>query len=180
MFQRNYDTQVATEEYRPLLRVLASTSPVCSFIHPNPESTSLFGKIASGLEVKKKPADLRTLSRQCPVLFNLLSQLENTPAEIATLVRGLLDVTQAPFNVDDKVCESSIVDSNGQQGGYFPNLSILRNRHRYKQDKVKEGSECKTTSRGHHSLLPGVFCLFCEHGMSLIHVFSCYVGRRGC
>lgn len=47
---------------------------------------------------------------------------------------------------------------------YFPGLPKHRDRGNYKQDQTKTAGRCNKEYRGHPSLLPGVFTVFCQHG----------------
>lgn len=47
---------------------------------------------------------------------------------------------------------------------FFPSLQVCRHRGSYQMDAVKTQKTCSKKYKGHPSLLPGVFTLYCPHG----------------
>ena len=49
---------------------------------------------------------------------------------------------------------------------FFPSLPIRRSRGFYKADKQgkKEHRKCQKKGKGQHTLLPGIFTVFCQQG----------------
>jgi hypothetical protein len=69
-----------------------------------------------------------------------------------------------PF-LKDKCPSEDAVEEDGL--GFFPSLPMIRRRGMFVADK--QGSKqredfCTKFSKGHPSLLPGVFTVFCPHG----------------
>ncbi|KAL2082775.1 hypothetical protein ACEWY4_022593 [Coilia grayii] len=55
-------------------------------------------------------------------------------------------------------------------GDYFPNMPLVRDRGIFDADMSREDSrliDCKKMATRHPSLIPGVFTLFCGHGVCL-------------
>ena len=59
------------------------------------------------------------------------------------------------------------MDCDDDSFGYFPQLPRLRNRKNYVADR-SHSSVCNKKSSRHPSLLPGIFTLYCEHGISFL------------
>ena len=162
MFQTEQSTDLAPSKYRRFLRLLSSSSPVCSFINPSPRCIGVLEKMNHSYEVKNYPDAMRVLSEEVPVLFDLLKQLSHTPEELKIILSHLLILSRGPFDhIPPAIEEDGTMES---PAGYFPTLTKIRSRQRYKQDSWKVTSVCKPTTKGHASLLPGIFCMFCEHG----------------
>ena len=162
MFQTEQSTDLAPSVYRRFLRLLSSSSPVCSFINPSPRCIGVLEKMNHSYEVKNYPDAMRVLSEEVPVLFDLLKQLSHTPEELKVILSHLLILSRGPFDhIPPAIEEDGTMES---PAGYFPTLTKIRSRQRYKQDSWKVTSVCKPTTKGHASLLPGIFCMFCEHG----------------
>lgn len=59
------------------------------------------------------------------------------------------------------------VDSSIDDGmAYYPSLPLVRSWEIYVADKTSQQDKCKKNSLHHPSLLPGIFTVFCPHGMS--------------
>lgn len=93
------------------------------------------------------------------------------PVELLDLLEVLLNKAEESYpvnktNIPDKI--------NTSPDSFYPALPSVRSRGRYEMDnsgsKKKQHNEtdCTKRSKGHPSLLPGVFCLFCEHGIDFI------------
>ena len=169
-FKASGYTDHAPVAFRPLIRVLCANSSVSAFIHSS--ARALVQEVASGRLLKDDPRKLRMLYNACPVLYHLICNTEFTeiPDELKMVLKDLLRMADAPYQSDAEVGISDEITSRDEpKGSFFPSLKFRRRRKRYKQDKKSHKSEnrCKpTNTKGHRSLLPGIFCLFCEHGMS--------------
>ena len=150
---------------------LASTSPVCAYVHTSDEIKGLFKKMqAEEYDVTRTPDSMKLLQYYVPILFNLVKNLSSYPHTLLSpILQTLLDKAEAPFAGEHEVhatksCDLS--DTELQHLGFFPQLPLVRNRGSYVADgsKYSEFSLCNKYSHGHPSLLPGVFTLFCQHG----------------
>ena len=165
------------EPWKKLLRSLSASSPVCALIHPNErELHDILTDIANN---KKRIPDLDTsslccLQQQFPTLFNLILAMKssgecNTLQHILSfLVPGLLKKANSPFGYqlsEVPETEDSTFGTPSDEIAFFPQLPIVRNRGSYAADKRSIKKVCTKLRSGHPTLLPGVFTLFCEHGM---------------
>jgi len=148
-----------------LFRCVASASPVCSYVYP---SDSVHSTIRSLCDTgtKSDAKLLKSLQREAPIFFNILTELMGScfPEEFKGLLLFLCDKSMVPFagacvvSTSDRVSSTSLCS--------FPNLPELRLRGRFAQDKdgVKTDS-CRKFYRGHPRLMPGIFTIYCSHGI---------------
>ena len=112
------------------------------------------------------------LQRTVPVLFDLLLSVESCPHQImSSILQEMLRKSVIPFEKDDKnLWSDQPVVANEDEClykslSYFPNLPRVRARKRYEADKSTKEKVCTKRGSGHPSLLPGIFTIFCQHGM---------------
>ena len=127
---------------------------------------------------------MNQLQNASPILFDLLLSVENYPHQLmAPILDKLIEKATIPFN-DDHGEAGDIVSCKEQQLGtsdgcvekslsYFPSLPQVRTRRRYEADKKTREKICTKRGIGHPSLLPGIFTIFCEHGiLAIVYRFS--------
>lgn len=109
------------------------------------------------------------LQKTFPVLFDLLLSVENYPHNLMlSVLQEIVKKSTKPFNNED---ESEIPVERDEDVcmykslSYFPNLPRVRVRRSYEADKNTKERICTKKSSGHPSLLPGIFTIFCQHGM---------------
>ena len=118
---------------------------------------------------------MKFLQTTIPVLFQLTRSLGYYPSLVVPIVKEMITKSQAPFGTIPAVDNSgtsrvgSLLESCGTKEVeslcFFPTLSIVRKRRKYKADAAKHPFKvCTKKNAGHPSLLPGVFTLFCHHG----------------
>ena len=155
------------------MKCLSSPFPVCALIHPSAHVLSLVDKlIGYGNQNPRSDVSLMSyLPDEIPILFRLVKELDRIPPELVTLLKDLKVKASAPFSSkDDEINDSRTNEKDDDEGGFFPNLPVIRPRHVYKQDKKKskrKKSGCTRPgkqTKENKTLLPGVFVLFCEHG----------------
>ena len=110
------------------------------------------------------------LQRTVPVLFDLLLSVETYPQQLMlSVLREMIKKSSVPFRNDDKTLWSDQpVEADEcvyKSLSYFPNLPRVRNRRSYEADKSTKEKICTKRGSGHPSLLPGIFTIFCQHGM---------------
>lgn len=153
------------------LQSLASTSPVCAFVHTSNEVNLLLKKMqAEDYDITRSPESMKLLQQYVPVLFNLIKNLSAYPHTLLSpILHTLLEKAEAPFT-DEQIIgnEPPINQSESSELhhlGFFPQLPLVRNRGNYTADGSKYvDTSCNKYSHGHPSLLPGVFTVFCQHG----------------
>ena len=85
----------------------------------------------------------------------------------STLIEELWKKSNAPFTTQDSgevYTANSSIDSDLY---YFPALPKVRSRCSYVADKKSNDNICTKRTSKHRALLPGIFTLFCQHGMLL-------------
>ena len=128
-----------------------------------------------GHNVKEHPEDMLLLQSKCPLLSDLLADIDNPTlfSKMQDLLRKLLQIAAAPFRVS-----GSPVDSLGSEANaivdsltYFPCLPRVRGRGCYQADRVRITSEviCTKKAGRHPTLLPGIFLVHCAHGMRCLN-----------
>ena len=102
-----------------------------------------------------------------PMLYELVMArpLCKLPTETSPVLRKLILILQAPFNTNPACPSLTAFPANSHC--HWPGLECVRGRGFYqidKQGRDHDGFHFKKISRGHPSLLPGIFTMFCEHG----------------
>lgn len=149
---------------------ISKKTPICAIFRPIDELQGICTKILQGHCVKQHPADMLLLQRKCPLLFELITEIDD-PALISKmrdLLRKLLQIAGTPFRVNGSPEVPIGSEGNAIVDGltYFPSLPILRGRGCYQVDRQRTTSEviCNKKAGRHPSLLPGIFLVHCEHG----------------
>ena len=106
---------------------------------------------------------LQFLQRECPLFFDILRSKKSLPSHLHPVIYELLKRSKAPFEVPKK--QTSVEDYLRTDDSYFPNLPIFRSRGPYVADTGKRAKICTKRGGSHPTLLPGIFTLFCSHGM---------------
>ena len=105
-----------------------------------------------------------------PVIFELLSPPGSFPKRIMAPIFGVLkNVALAPFK-DAVPVDTGTTTNKEDILCFFPTLPRIRQRRHYEADigKVSKVQLCTKKYTGHPSLTPGIFTLFCPHGMFLL------------
>ena len=155
-------------------RCIASVSPVCSYFPPDGVFLDVLAEIMAGLDIRTQPEKLLTLQRAAPILFNLLTALPvgNIPDELKTLFEAMADKLKLTFAKGSHYLDP--VETNDASASneisFLPNWPQRNQRGLYKQDLLKSGQnrlqhDCTKDYRGHPRLMPGIFTLYCKHGM---------------
>lgn len=150
------------------LTSLASKSPVCGYIHPTEEVQMLMQFLVKGANVKCDPVMWQSLHNNIPVLFSLLENCSETsaPVQLRPLLEELWGRAIYPFDNFDTIDDSSY-DLDDAELSFFPSLSACRPRGHYSMDDKKTDHSCQKKYKGHPSLLPGMFTVYCPHGMQI-------------
>lgn len=145
------------------ITALASTSPVCALIRPDPQLHRVIKQIANGLN-SFETSTLHFLQQNCPILVNLIQKVHIPHKAMFSLFMELLERSNAPFvEVSSQLTFDS--DKVFQDDGYFPALQTGRHRRCYSADNIKSSKICTKRGTAHPTLLPGIFTVFCGHGL---------------
>ncbi|XP_062571922.1 uncharacterized protein LOC134233886 [Saccostrea cucullata] len=165
-------------EHRPLLELLASPSPACALIPYNAVNEQILSKIfGSPKDISRDAELLNSIQINIPLLFEILRSVsfEISP-EYKEIISTVFTKSKATFpnpstsdqfhnpKTEDSVTEEEL--DNAAQTAFFPTLEPIRQRGRYTADKGKFNAEsCRKDSTRHPTLLPGIFTVFCQHGI---------------
>ncbi|XP_052071566.1 uncharacterized protein LOC127709908 [Mytilus californianus] len=154
-----------SSKFSNFITSLASKSPVCGYIHPSEEVGKLIQSLVKGVDVKCDYVLWQSLHNHIPVLFKLLdnSSGNSAPADLRPLLHELWDLSLQPFDNCDIIDDSSY-PVEAEEMSFFPALSTCRPRGHYGMDEKKSDNSCHKKYKGHPSLLPGVFTVYCPHG----------------
>ena len=159
------------------LKCMSSTSPVCSYFPHSPIFLNLIAEVKCGLDIRNHPKKLQALHGLAPVIFSAILQFPThlLPIQLLDLFETLEVKVKATFRQDPHSLQAVSADELPNSFSFLPNWPILNVRGLYKQDLVcaKDKSEelCTKEYRGHPTLMPGIFTLYCKHGKhSLVNV----------
>ncbi|XP_061191628.1 uncharacterized protein LOC133199816 [Saccostrea echinata] len=165
-------------EHRPLLELLASPSPACALIPYNTVNEKILSKIfESPKDISRDAELLNSIQINIPLLFEILRSVSfEISSEYKEIISKVFAKSKATFpnpNTSDQFHNPKTEDpvtkeelDNAAQIAFFPKLEPIRQRGRYAADKGKFNAEsCRKDSTKHPTLLPGIFTVFCQHGI---------------
>lgn len=157
-----------------LLNAISCNSPLCALIHPDEELLSILRELTledCGRSVFANPSKMKTLQNMCPILFRFVTILDQSiPEPCKYLLEDMISKAKSPFISSTLPAPpqppSSTLEKEAHPLSYFPGLPLRRKRATFVVDakRAAEGAACTKLSRGHPSLLPGIFTIFCQHG----------------
>lgn len=109
---------------------------------------------------------MELLQKEFPLLFSLLWALKTNKYTnvLIPIINDLILKSNAPFTAPTSDNASSSSSGSSTELSYFPSLPVIRERGCYTADRVSREKLCTKLSRGHPTLLPGLFTVYCEHG----------------
>ena len=154
--------------FQKLLLCLSSPSPVCSLIPATEDIGTLLANICKEVEIQQDPTLWNTLHNQLPIFFELFQALPSCYPLIRPLLKELWTIAVDPFS-DALAQTKQLAPPKNTEMSFFPHLPALQSRGKYVADKSSEkrakiNQRCQKKYRGHPTLLPGVFTVFCPHG----------------
>ncbi len=120
-----------------------------------------------GYNIQKNPETLHCLQNEAPILFAVLRDL---PVEepLLRLFKCLKTKVKDTFRQDAHALKTVSRSTSGNRFSYLPNWPVINERGANKQDLIKSNKkkdlECTKDYRGHPTLMPGIFTLYCKHG----------------
>lgn len=157
-----------------LLLALASDKSVCSIIPPTADVINLLLAMSDGFDpFINASIDLKLLQDHVPLIFNLLAECGGVHESLHLLFRDLAQKSLSPFQDNDGNCRNAHLlkpcGDNCSSFGYFPCLPQIVERGSYVLDnKNAQLGDCFKGVKGNKrnfTLVPGIFTLFCTHGM---------------
>ncbi|XP_052683945.1 uncharacterized protein LOC128168947 [Crassostrea angulata] len=167
-------------EHRPLLELLGSSSPACALIPYNVVNEQILSKMFdSPKDISRDAELLNSIQINIPLLFEILKSVsfEISP-EYKEIISEVFAKSKDTFpnpsactsdqfpkpKTEDPLTKEEL--DIASQTAFFPKLVPIRQRGRYTADKGKFNAEsCRKDSTRHPTLLPGIFTVFCEHGI---------------
>lgn len=153
---------------RAFVQCFSRTSPVCSYFPPVDD---FFVHVRSLSHVATTIGDqseaMMCIQAVSPIIFEALTTIKDSklPAAWSDLFGLLEDITTKTFRRQPHQLSPPTHSQCQSSFAYFPNWPAKCARGIYKLDNVKCTSEqCKKEKPGKHSLLPGIFTVYCEHG----------------
>ncbi|XP_028409484.1 uncharacterized protein LOC114532096 [Dendronephthya gigantea] len=151
------------------IKDISCNTPICAILPLDEELRRVCDKIKRSVPVKEFPSDMELLQRKCPALFGIFSSLSDSfaPAEFIPLLTDLLNIADNAFKDREAPQDDSVVNPSSLLAN-FPSLKPVRGRGTYAADKGKQTFEnpCTKKSGRHPTLLPGIFLIFCQHGIN--------------
>ena len=177
--QRESGKNLSPPEYHQFFSELARCSPACGIFQTR-ENESVFEILQQVAEANKNIFDsknhagLVSLQDQVPIMVMFLHAAtkggaESLPDVASELLTHILDVCRAPYIVP--LPPPSFYLSPAENDlSFSPQLPLLTGKGKYAADKLlsrnKQTSDsCRKDSYGHPSLSPGIFTIFCPHGI---------------
>lgn len=147
-----------------LLTALSSCSPICSLFCLHQLSFSLCRVYVWVWKSASYPVNGNCFMKNVPILYQLICNHNETslPPEYRDVVNEMLLKAQLRTEKHSLIPVSVSAIENSYE--YFPSLEKSCSRQTYVSDKRREKYLCSKAYKGHPSLLPGVFTLFCPHG----------------
>ena len=173
--QPDSNSVICPKKWREFIKVLSTPSPVCAFLHPNQHIEQLMIEIAENIDIWSYPEKMRDLQHHIPVLHQLIADLrdEGVPPELGPVLQAIITLAKECYAIKKTgALESTAAVSTSMESplSYFPALPVKRDRGFYKKDTCPttrhSSRTCTKRSKGHPTLLPGLFTLYCQHGMT--------------
>eukprot|EP00794_Sanderia_malayensis_P010517 gene10517-11621_t len=168
--------------WMPFVEALGVATHVCGLIHQdNVLLTALENLVKANGAVSAEI--LGIVRTKFPVLHDIVSTFEKFQCPIALLpvLKILVEKSKQPFQDYNGVdaADDDLLLSEGESPehsiySHWPCLTQSRRRGKYSVDKKgskKDTMSCHKTSKGHPTLLPGVFTMFCKHGMNHLLIY---------
>ncbi len=161
------------------LKCLSSISPVVSYFPTAKDFLKLLCEVKAGSDIRLHPEKLSKLQSIAPLIYSLVMSLPegSLPDVFLDLLEVLKGKIQWLLRVEQHQLDSVSDEHASDSLSYLPNWPLLNIRGVYKKDLSKSKKElksCRKDYRAHPSLMPGIFTLYCPHGI-LMPVFSRYL-----
>lgn len=154
--------------FMKFFRCISSVSPVCSYFPNSAAFLHLMSKLKDGEDIRKDPQNLLQLQALAPVIFALLSNIQTMPpVELLNLFDHLKSFVIETFKKNPHPLLTPVPVESEKPFSFLPNWPVLNIRGLYKKDfecSRKPNVACNKDYRGHPTLMPGIFTLYCKHG----------------
>ncbi|KAH3799822.1 uncharacterized protein LOC127838876 isoform X1 [Dreissena polymorpha] len=154
--------------WKDFVKVLASPNPVSSFIPPDEDIVDTLCKsFAKEEKLFSSDLELNMIQNKVPVIFDILKKIKNKfPFKLfLDCMAYMSSKVFQPFM--QAPCPMELPDEQQNELEVYPCLSQFRKRGVYTADGRKRTKDdmCRKLAKGHPRLLPGIFTLYCLHGI---------------
>ena len=157
-----------------LLKCSSSESAVISYFPQEEEFMRIMDDICSGQSIKNNPEIMRKLELSSPIVYKFVQGLPtgNIDRPCVELFLKMKDVVLSSSKEPHDLSQNVPTESNSLS--YFPCWPQCNNRGLYIADRnqiaaVKDATQCTKIHRGHPKLMPGLFTVYCEHGLLICY-----------
>lgn len=166
------------------LKALACPTAVCALVSQSEVLLRTILAIADGKTTHRVPETFKVLQTEAPIIAKLLTALPDGAPSFSPVLRELVNLAGVPFLGQQHDLPTA---AQAEPHSYFPSLDKKCERGAYQMDKTKKDGpkdcndrkswKCQKKEKGHPTLTPGIFTLFCPHGRCN-YVLSCDVLPR--
>jgi len=159
--------------YRDFFSELAHNTAISGMIQIAGKSDVLevLERMVSGIDVRQasQKEEFKILQMHAPVIalfINKLPMTEPVPPDVCQLLEHLKNLCLVPFTIENADTFLPPIRSDGFS--CFPTLPLVRRVRHYAADSrsLKEDKDsCRKCISSHPVLTPGIFTLFCSHGI---------------
>lgn len=153
-----------------LLKCSSSDSAVISYFPHDEEFMHIMDDLCDGQSLKNNPEIMRKLELLSPIVYKFVQALPNGYLErpCVELFLKMKDIVLSSFKEPHDLSQN--VSTESSPLSYFPCWPPCNNRGIYVADRnqviaVKDATQCTKVHRGHPKLMPGLFTVYCEHGL---------------
>ena len=172
-------TYTCPEPYREFLSELSRNSPACGLLQlgDNTEAVdSLRAVIQQSINVQDTSShrQLSALQTHAPIIAEFVCRCPKTseaklPGDVCSVMEHVLERVQRTY-LHPLPPPSSYPPTNDDDDhwSFFPNLPLVRGKGNYAADTTttqSDGDACRKASYGHPTLTPGIFTIYCPHGI---------------
>ena len=168
----------APAEYRAFLSEVARNSPACGLaqVAGNKEVIKILQSMVSACSMNifssENHAAMGLLQETAPVLTSFLDACaegpeRKIPEDILAVIKYIVDTIENTF-LGSSHSHYYPPPDPASPFSYFPQLPQMHGNARYEIDQkyeAKDSDHCRKTSYGHPTLSPGIFTVFCVHGI---------------
>ena len=161
-YQNNVPAEIVT-----FLDCLSSSSPVLSYTGSSCSGNHLLADLCSE-NLKENISQWQRIHLDLPLFFKILVKLgvSTFPKEWKDLFKYLQEKSDQPY-LTGRRFDGPVVRNQEDPYSFFPNLPKYRERGLFSMDSeaiTSDQKPCRKTLRGHPTLLPGIFTVYCPHG----------------
>jgi hypothetical protein len=101
-------------------------------------------------------------------LSNIVRVGSSLPKPLRRVIADMMEVVDAPFRSTEPIDASAYPPPSQSPLAFFPGMPSLHGHATYQmnqKNRSRATDTCRKDSYGHPTLTPGLFTLFCQHGV---------------